>query len=102
MRERIISLKEVNGKQELHNLLSNNLGSPDWYGNNWDAFWDLITDAELMRPPDKLTFAGFQEFSETLPRDAELLQQCFWDMKENYPSIVCEVNYSRQGRLCST
>jgi len=94
MNEIIINLKEVNSSQELHSLLSANLGFPDWYGNNWDAFWDLITDTESVKMPDRLILVGFKELSEKLPRDTQLLQQCFLDMKEKYSSIACEVIYS--------
>lgn len=94
MKELTINLKEVNNKEGLHNLLSAELGFPDWYGNNWDAFWDLITDIELVKMPDRLNLVGFKELLEKLPRDAQLLQQCFLDMKEKYPSIDCEVIYA--------
>ena len=94
MNELIIDLKVVNTKQELHNLLSAKLGFPEWYGGNWDAFWDLITDTEIIKMPDKLTLIGFKELSKKLPKDAQLLQQCFLDVKNEYPSITCEIIYS--------
>jgi len=94
MNELIIDLKEVNTKEELHNLLSSKLGFPDWYGKNWDAFWDLITDTELVKMPNRLTLVGFKELSEKLSQDAQQLRQCFLDMKEKYPSIACEIIYS--------
>jgi len=74
MNELVINLKEVNNKQELHNLLSANFGFPDWYGNNWDAFWDLITDAEIVKLPNRLILIGFKELSEKLPKDAEIFR----------------------------
>ena len=74
MNELIIDLRQVHTKQDLHNLLSSKLGFPDWYGSNWDAFWDLITDTEIVKMPDRLTFIGFKELSEKLPKDTQLLQ----------------------------
>jgi hypothetical protein len=44
--------------------------------------------------PERLTFIGFKELLEKLPRDAQLLQQCLFEMKEKYPSIACEIIYS--------
>lgn len=49
----MIDLKEVNTVQELHDLLSTKLGFPDYYGNNWDAFWDMITDTKIVIMPDR-------------------------------------------------
>ncbi|MBC7879303.1 MAG: barstar family protein [Anaerolineales bacterium] len=94
MNDLIINLKEVNNKEELHSLLSSKLSFPDWSGKNWDAFWDLITDTELVKMPDRLTIIGFKELSEKLPIDAQLLQRCLFDIKEKYPSIACEIIYS--------
>ena len=94
MNELIIDLKAINTKQDFHSLLSDKLGFPEWYGNNWDAFWDLITDTEIVKLPDKLTFIGFKELSERLPKDTQLLQQCFFDLKNKYPSIRIKVIYS--------
>lgn len=94
MNDLIIDLKEVNTKQDLHSLLSDKLGFPKWYGNNWDAFWDMISDTEIVTMPNRLVLLGFKELSEKLPKDAKIFQECFLDLKEKYPSISCEVIYS--------
>jgi len=94
MNELIIDLREVNTKQELHNLLSSKFGFPDWYGNNWDAFWEMITDTKTVTMPNRLILFGFKEFSEKLPKDAKIFQKCFADLKQKYPLIACEVIYS--------
>lgn len=94
MNELIIDLKEVHTKEELHNLLSVKLGFPDWYGNNWDAFWDMITDTDVVTMPDRLVLLGFKELFEKLPKDAKILQECFLDLKQKYPLTSCEVIYS--------
>ena len=94
MNEIIIDLREVNTKQEFHKLLSSMLGFPDWYGNNWDAFWDMITDTEIVTMPNRLTLLGFKELSEKLPKDAKVFQKCFFDLEQEDPSISCEVIYS--------
>ena len=94
MNELIINLKEVNTKQELHNLLATNLGFPAWYGNNWDAFWDLIRDPSIVTMPNRLVLLGFKELSEKLPKDARIFQECFIDLKQKYPLISCDVIYS--------
>jgi RNAse (barnase) inhibitor barstar len=90
MNGRIIDLKEVNATQDLHGLLSDKLGFPNWYGNNWDAFWDIIADTEIVTIPNRLVLLGFKELSEKLPKDAQMLQQCFLDMKKEYPSIAAK------------
>ncbi len=94
MKELIIDLKEVNTRQELHGLLSTKLGFPDWYGHNWDAFWDLIRDVDTVIMPNRLVLLGFKSLSKKLPKDAKIFQECFIDLQQKYPSISCNVIYS--------
>ena len=94
MSEITIDLRNINSKSDLHILLAEQLEFPDWYGNNWDAFWDLIRDPDIVSMPDRLILLGFKDLSENLSKDAQVLQQCFLDLKKEYPSISCEIIYS--------
>ncbi|QJI27464.1 ribonuclease inhibitor [Pseudomonas sp. ADAK18] len=86
-----IDLSSVKDSGELHSTLSNALSFPDWYGYNWDAFWDAITG--LVEMPIKLELVGWSVFSEHLPRDAKLMRQCLTDMAIEYPDLAPEVHY---------
>lgn len=46
---------------------------PDWYGMNWDAFWDGITG--LIRLPDTLVFEGWHLYKARCPEDARVLER---------------------------
>jgi RNAse (barnase) inhibitor barstar len=81
-----IDLSEVTSAAELHALLRESLGFPDWYGCNWDAFWDAITG--LVEMPVNLQISGWQRFSSRLPRDARLMQKCLADMTTEYPEAA--------------
>lgn len=50
-KEVTIDLKKVSTKEELQNLLKQELDFPDYHGGNWDAFWDTITG--LVELPEK-------------------------------------------------
>ncbi|NVZ72483.1 barstar family protein [Pseudomonas costantinii] len=88
-----IELSAVQSADELHFALSNALGFPGWYGQNWDAFWDAITG--LVEMPVTLELVGWTIFSARLPRDAKLMQQCLKDMTTKYPDLASEVHYLR-------
>ncbi|KAA0946941.1 MULTISPECIES: barstar family protein [unclassified Pseudomonas] len=92
-----IDLSSIKDSQELHSTLSNVLGFPDWYGQNWDAFWDAITG--LVEMPITLQLSGWDIFSEHLPQDARLLQQCLTDMTLNYPDLAPEVHYMSTSNI---
>ena len=68
-----IDLREVISSKDLQIVLMEKLEFPDFYGKNWNAFWDSITG--LVEMPQKIIFLGWDTFSVKLPKDAEMLMQ---------------------------
>jgi ribonuclease inhibitor len=68
----IIDLGHIDSVQELHLKFKTELGFPDYYGMNWDAFWDAI--AGLVELPEELILINFEKLEMTLPSDAEILR----------------------------
>ena len=44
MKKYVIDFREVQYYLEVHKTIKKALDFPDYYGENWDAFWDCITD----------------------------------------------------------
>ncbi|AZC37962.1 barstar family protein [Pseudomonas chlororaphis] len=86
-----IDLSAVASTAELHATLRDALDFPDWYGANWDAFWDAITG--LVEMPVQLKFHGWNELATRLPRDAQLLRQCLEKMTVHYPEFASQVTF---------
>ena len=63
--------------QELHLKFKTELDFPDFYGMNWDAFWDTITG--LIEMPDELILINFDKLEDTLSSDAEILRDLITD-----------------------
>ena len=40
----IVDFSKVNYYLEMHAVIEKSLEFPDYYGCNWDAFWDCLTD----------------------------------------------------------
>ncbi|WP_237044288.1 barstar family protein [Aquipseudomonas alcaligenes] len=87
-----IDLRAISSPEELHSLLMRSLNFPGWYGSNWDAFWDAITG--LVEMPSTIKFLGWHEFSQRLPREANLLKECLSEMQDEYPQQASEVVYA--------
>jgi RNAse (barnase) inhibitor barstar len=68
----IIDLGHIDSVQELHLKLKTELGFPEYYGMNWDAFWDAITG--LVELPEELILINFEKLEVALPSDAEILK----------------------------
>ncbi|WP_085718572.1 barstar family protein [Pseudomonas sp. B28(2017)] len=86
-----VDLSEVMSSDELHSILKDALGFPDWYGCNWDAFWDAITG--LVEMPILMKISGWNTLSRRLPRDAKLMQKILEDMKIEYPELAPNVEF---------
>lgn len=61
---------------DLHNRIRKAFGFPEWYGENWDAFWDLMwSECDA----DKLVIKGEhtmpKEFAEELAIMHEILER---------------------------
>ena len=82
-----IDLSRVAHARDIHVAFSTALRFPDWYGHNWDAFWDLVSsDCPL---PDQLRIRGLDHIERTLPDEATKMLKCFADYNNN------------SGRLCA-
>lgn len=78
-----IDISNIKNVKELHSLLKEKLEFPDFYGENWNAFWDAITG--LVELPDELEFIGWVKLQEKLPHDATIMKECLMDYnKESY------------------
>ncbi|WEW98319.1 barstar family protein [Pseudomonas nitroreducens] len=86
-----IDLGGVQGKEELHECLAQALKFPDWYGRNWDAFWDSITG--LVDMPEVLEFQGWSAFSAIMPQESKQLMELLGEMNEKYPTVAPKVIY---------
>jgi len=84
-----IDLSGVTTSGELQLLLARSLGFPDWYGCNWDAFWDAITG--LVAMPRRLRLIGWDGLAKRLPDDARIMQQLLAEMAATYPDWAAEV-----------
>jgi RNAse (barnase) inhibitor barstar len=76
----IINVSLVRTTEDLHELLSDRLGFPDYYGRNWDAFWDCIRDPMQSVMPPVLLIYGFDDLLAKLPRDARIFRRCLEDL----------------------
>ncbi len=61
---------------EIHERIRVAFGFPEWYGNNWSAFWDLLwseCDADKVIIKGEYSLAG--EFDKSLSKMHEILER---------------------------
>jgi ribonuclease inhibitor len=86
-----IDLSDVTSPEQLHSRLAQSLNFPDFYGRNWDAFWDSITG--LVTMPRHLRFVGWLSLRDRLPRDAGHLRSCLEDMEREFPAGAPTIDF---------
>ena len=86
-----IDVSNVRNVYELHSLLKEKLGFPNFYGMNWNAFWDSITG--LVEMPKILVLLGWNNIEVNFPDDANIMSNLLEDLNEKYKSWACEVEY---------
>ena len=84
-KEIVLAVSTINSSNELQVLLKEKLGFPEFYGMNWDAFWDAITG--LVEMPERLTIIGWNELQKKLPRDAELMKKLLSDLNSKHSKL---------------
>ncbi|MFE5990557.1 barstar family protein [Streptomyces sp. NPDC056453] len=84
-----IDVSGLTDERALHLLLKQERGFPDFYGSNWDAFWDAITG--LVWIPDHLRFLGWEQLMADVPRGAALLRRALDSYQATYrPDLVVD------------
>ncbi|MFY4257087.1 barstar family protein [Achromobacter xylosoxidans] len=69
--ELIIDGSRITSEEDLHDVISNGLALPNWYGRNLDALWDVLTG--MVERPLKVIWLNSEQSKKTLPRYEQIL-----------------------------
>ncbi len=83
MEEKKVVTLDVTGCKslgELHRRIREAFDFPDFYGQNWDAFWDLLRSE---CDADKVVVIGASTLPRELGPSAEMIKSVLQEFKEN-------------------
>jgi ribonuclease inhibitor len=87
MREVILDGQKMTDRKNLHELFSENLHFPEWYGRNLDALYDCLTD---ISEDTKITIINWEQARENLGSHAQALQNVLEDAGKANPQLkIC-------------
>ena len=66
-----LDFSKVNHIDDVHQIIKDELDFPDYYGMNWDAFWDCLTD--MVSDPIHIELIGVERVQNKFPRHAEIM-----------------------------
>ena len=82
--ELLLDLSGIIDAETLHEYLSKKLNFPGYYGFNFDAYWDCITDDGQSSMPSVLVIEGLAALSKYLPEEYEKFMQCMADYEQEF------------------
>lgn len=88
--ETSIDVGTVTSREELHALLAESFGFPDYYGMNWDAFDECIRD---FAPSCVIRVTGIEKLRSLLQREAWFLEQSLREYQVECRN-ECKIIYS--------
>lgn len=79
----IVDFQDVKHYLEIHTILKEGLCFPDYYGRNWDAFWDCLTDM-YNESEINIEINNLDVVQELFPTAVTQIIECLTDFKHNY------------------
>ncbi|MDD3144680.1 MAG: barstar family protein [Candidatus Gracilibacteria bacterium] len=49
-----INLEKIISKNDIFNIFSENLGFPNYFGKNWDGFWDILYNRDFINNENEI------------------------------------------------
>ena len=90
IREHTVDFTDVKYYLEMHAVIRDSLNFPAYYGDNWDAFWDCITDMGGTRI--RIRILGLENIKKRFDDEAEIFLDLLREFKhyddDAYASIT--------------
>ena len=74
-----IDFRDVQNYAEVHLIIREALDFPDYYGCNWDAFWDCLTD--MIGLTVHIRIFGLDVIERAFPGEAEIMVDILREFK---------------------
>ncbi len=76
---------------EIHRILKENFGFPEYYGENWDALWDCLDGLFLDRGNYTVQIFGFDTLEEKLGNECLSMLEIFNEIQIKFPNVAFEM-----------
>ena len=72
---------------DLHEEIKRKFGFPEYYGENWDALWDLMEDFAISEGERSVLITGKENLSKDMKEYLMEAVDVFKDIEKQYPNI---------------
>ncbi len=86
----ILDFKNCKYLGEIHRVLKKKFGFHDYYGENWDALWDLMCDV-FFEKDVCVELHNFNSLNKELLNECKIMLEVFDDVKNKYASFKYKI-----------
>ena len=76
---------------EIHQLLKEKFGLPEYYGENWDALWDCLDGLFYGQDEYLVKLKDFYSLEDELLEECKLMLKVFDDVHDETPNFSYEI-----------
>lgn len=87
----ILELSTCHYIREIHRLLKEKFGLPEYYGENWDALWDCLDGLFDDLGEIDIKIYGFYALSDELQEVCVPMLEIFEELEEGSPNVRVEI-----------
>lgn len=85
MKKYTFDRKDFKWAEEFYKIIKDELNFPEWFGENADALWDMLTG--FIETPCEITFKNFNKNENKYnERNINLILNCFKDAEKEFPT----------------
>ena len=74
-----LDFSKINYFDQVHQIIKDEFDFPHYYGKNWDACWDCLTN--MIGEPIHIEILGMDRLQNKFPSEAKIIIELFKDLK---------------------